>query len=121
MAFSGTISQTVFNTGRIIDNAIRRCKLSAQQITAEYIDIANDQLYLLLSDLANQTPDVFRIDQTKADKVGKALGVLTALRDQRDKYQHDFDALRQDEATAKQDLLVVEGTNPATVIESPTT
>jgi hypothetical protein len=54
MAYSNTVSQTVFTTRRVIDNAVRRCKLPAEQITSEYIDIANDQLYLLLSDLANQ-------------------------------------------------------------------
>lgn len=54
MSFSNTVSQTVFTTRRVIDNAVRRCKLTAEQITSEYIDIANDQLYLLLSDLANQ-------------------------------------------------------------------
>lgn len=54
MAYSNTVSQTVFTTRRVIDNAVRRCKLVAEQITSEYIDIANDQLYLLLSDLANQ-------------------------------------------------------------------
>ena len=54
MAYSNTVSQTVFTTRRVIDNAVRRCKLAAEQITSEYIDIANDQLYLLLSDLANQ-------------------------------------------------------------------
>jgi hypothetical protein len=53
MAFSNTVSQTTFNTGRVIDNAFRRCKLTAEQITSEYVDIANDQLYLFLSDLAN--------------------------------------------------------------------
>ena len=40
MAFSNTVSQTNFDTGRIIDSAVRRCKLTAQQITSEYIDIA---------------------------------------------------------------------------------
>jgi len=54
MAYSNTVSQTVFTTRRVIDNAVRRCKLVAEQITSENIDIANDQLYLLLSDLANQ-------------------------------------------------------------------
>jgi len=63
MAFSNTVSQTVFNTRRVIDNAIRRCKLSAQQITAEYIDIANDQLYLFLSDLANQGAPLWCIEK----------------------------------------------------------
>lgn len=54
MAFSNTVSQTVFNTRRVIDNAIRRTKKPAELISAEDIDIAKDQLYLLLSDLANQ-------------------------------------------------------------------
>lgn len=63
MAFSNTISQTNFNTRRVIDNAIRRCKLTAQQITAEHIDIANDQLYLFLSDLANQGAPLWCIEK----------------------------------------------------------
>jgi hypothetical protein len=63
MAFSNTVSQTNFNTRRVIDNAIRRCKLTAQQITAESIDIANDQLYLFLSDLANQGAPLWCIEK----------------------------------------------------------
>ena len=63
MAFSNTVSQTVFNTRRVIDNAIRRCKLTAQQIAAEHIDIANDQLYLFLSDLANQGAPLWCIEK----------------------------------------------------------
>lgn len=64
MAYSDTVSQTVFNTRRVIDNAIRRCKVPAQQITAEHIDIANDQLYLFLSDLANQGAPLWCIQRT---------------------------------------------------------
>ena len=63
MAFSNTVSQTNFNTRRVIDNAIRRCKLTAHQITAEHIDIANDQLYLFLSDLANQGAPLWCIEK----------------------------------------------------------
>jgi hypothetical protein len=63
MAFSNTVSQTVFNTRRVIDNAVRRCKLTPQQITAEYIDVANDQLYLFLSDLANQGAPLWCIEK----------------------------------------------------------
>ena len=63
MAFSNTVSQTNFNTRRVIDNAIRRCKLTAQQISAEHIDIANDQLYLFLSDLANQGAPLWCIEK----------------------------------------------------------
>ena len=63
MAFSNTVSQTNFNTRRVIDSAIRRCKLTAQQITAEHIDIANDQLYLFLADLANQGAPLWCIEK----------------------------------------------------------
>jgi len=63
MAFSNTVSQTVFNTRKVIDHAFRRCKIPAQLITAEYIDIANDQLYLILSDLANQGTPLWCIEK----------------------------------------------------------
>jgi len=63
MAYSGTVSQTNFTTGRIIDNAIRRCKIPAAQISGEYIEIANDQLYLLLSDLTNQGVPLWTIEK----------------------------------------------------------
>jgi len=63
MAFSNTVSQTVFDTRRVIDNAVRRCKLTAEQITPEYIDIANDQLFLLLGDLANQGVPLWCIEK----------------------------------------------------------
>lgn len=63
MAFSNTVSQTVFNTGRVIDNAYRRCRIPAQQITSEYIDIAKDQLYLLLSELANEGTPLWCIEK----------------------------------------------------------
>ena len=64
MAFSGTVSQTIFNTRRVIDNAVRRCKIPAAQISSEQIDIANDQLYLLLSDLANQSLPLWCVQKT---------------------------------------------------------
>jgi hypothetical protein len=63
MAFSGTTSQTVFNTRKVIDNAIRRCRVPAQQITSEHIDIANDQLYLLLGELANRGTPLWCIEK----------------------------------------------------------
>ena len=63
MAYSNTVSQTVFDTRRVIDNAVRRCKLQAAQITSEYIDIANDQLYLLLGNLANQGVPLWCIEK----------------------------------------------------------
>jgi hypothetical protein len=57
MAFSGTVSTTVFNTNKIVDHAYRRCRMTAQRVTAEMQGIATDALYLLLSELAsNKTP-----------------------------------------------------------------
>jgi hypothetical protein len=63
MAFSYTVSQTVFNTGRVIDNAFRRCRIPAAMITAEYIDIAKDQLYLIFGELANQGTPLWCIEK----------------------------------------------------------
>jgi hypothetical protein len=64
MAYSGTVSQTTFDTRRVIEHAARRCKLPAQSLSAEHIDIANDNLYLLLSDLANQGAPLWCIQKT---------------------------------------------------------
>ena len=63
MAYSNTVSQTVFNTRKVIENSIRRCKMPAESITAEYVDIANDQLYLLLADLANMGAPLWCIEK----------------------------------------------------------
>lgn len=51
MATSGTVGQTIFTTRQVIDHAMRRCKLAAQQITAEHLAIARDVLWLQLSTL----------------------------------------------------------------------
>lgn len=57
MATSGTVSTTTFDTRRVIDHAFRRCKITAQRVTAEMQDIATDVLYLSLSELASiKTP-----------------------------------------------------------------
>lgn len=54
MAFSDTISETVFKTRKVIDHAFRRAKVPPQKITREYIDTAFDLLYMELSRLANK-------------------------------------------------------------------
>lgn len=57
MAFSGTISTTTFNTNKVVDHAFRRCRITAQRVTAEMQDIALDLLYLALSEMASvKTP-----------------------------------------------------------------
>jgi hypothetical protein len=63
MAYSNTVSQTAFTTQRVIDNAVRRCRVPAEQITSEVISIANDMLYLILSDLANQGVPLWCIEK----------------------------------------------------------
>lgn len=54
MAFSGTISQTKFNARKVIDAAFTACKMPLSTVSGEHIQIARDQLYLLLSDLPNK-------------------------------------------------------------------
>jgi hypothetical protein len=63
MAYSGTVSQTTFDTRRVIENAARRCKLPPQLLSAEHIDVAKDQLYLLLSDLSNRGIQLWCIEK----------------------------------------------------------
>lgn len=64
MAYSGTVSQTTFDTRRVIEHAARRCRLPAQMLTSEHVDIANDNLYLLLSALANEGAPLWCIQKT---------------------------------------------------------
>ena len=54
MAFSGTVSATVFDTRKVIESAARRCKVRPQVLTTEHVEIANNELFLLLSSLANK-------------------------------------------------------------------
>jgi hypothetical protein len=54
MTTSGTVSTTVFNTGKLIDRAFGRCQVAPQKITPEYLAIAQDLLYLALSTLASK-------------------------------------------------------------------
>lgn len=63
MATSGTVSTTVFNTRKVIDHAFRRAKLSPQQITPEYIETAQDLLYLFLSTLTSKGVALWCIDK----------------------------------------------------------
>jgi hypothetical protein len=53
MAVSGTVSQTQFPTRKVIDHAFRRCRLPTQLVTSEHLAIAQDVLYLLMSELVN--------------------------------------------------------------------
>jgi hypothetical protein len=54
MTVSGTVSQTQFVTRKVVDHAFRRCRLPTQLITSEHLAIAQDVLYLLMSELVNE-------------------------------------------------------------------
>lgn len=54
MATSGTIGATVIITDKVIEHAIRRVGLSPTSITHETLEIARENLYLLLLALANR-------------------------------------------------------------------
>jgi hypothetical protein len=60
---SGTISQTVFNTEKVIASAMRRCRLNSGQITGEMLFLAQQQLYLYLSELSNAAVPLWCIDK----------------------------------------------------------
>lgn len=60
---SGTVGTTVFNTRKVIDRAFGRCKIAPQQIGSEYLEIANDLLYLYLSTLAGAGLATFCIEK----------------------------------------------------------
>ena len=63
MAVSGTVSQTQFPTRKVIDHALRRCRLATQLITSEHLQIAQDVLYLLMSELVNKGIPLWCIDK----------------------------------------------------------
>lgn len=54
MSTSGTVSQTIFKTRKVIDHAARRCRLTPQQLAGENLQVALDLLFTRLSSLANQ-------------------------------------------------------------------
>lgn len=78
MAYSGTVSQTTFDTRRVIEHAARRCRLPAELLTSERVDIANDLLFLLLSDLANQGTPLWCIQKT-IYPLYEGVGYITTL------------------------------------------
>lgn len=63
MPTSGTVSQTVFNTSKIIDRAFGPTKIAPQQITPEYQQIARDLLYAFLSTLASKGIALWAIEK----------------------------------------------------------
>lgn len=63
MAVSGTISQTQFLTRKVVDHAFRRCRLPTQLVTSEHLEVAQDVLYLLMSELVNRGIPLWAIEK----------------------------------------------------------
>jgi hypothetical protein len=51
---SGTVGNTVIDVAGIIDHAVRRCGVLTSLITSEQLDSARDNLFFILSGLANR-------------------------------------------------------------------
>lgn len=63
MAYSGTVGTTVYETRKVIDRAFRRARVPSEQITGELIDIANQDLFLLLQHLANLGAPLWAVER----------------------------------------------------------
>ena len=53
MATSGTVGLTTIQTQKLVDRGYRLCKVAPQVVTSEMLQTALDELYLMLSSLAN--------------------------------------------------------------------
>ena len=64
MATSGTVGATTFQTRQVIDHALRRCRLTPQQIVPEHIQSCTDLLWLILSTWTSKGLALWCIDRT---------------------------------------------------------
>ena len=62
MATSGTIGQTSITTARLIEKAYRRCGLNPNTLTAETLDLARENLFLLIMSLSNRALNLWCVD-----------------------------------------------------------
>ena len=85
MATSGTVDQTQIEVAKLIDHAFRRCGKLASTISGELLQSARDNLFLLLTDLANRGLTLFCVEKyTLGTTPGQAVytlpsGVVDAL------------------------------------------
>jgi hypothetical protein len=63
VAVSGTVSQTVFNTRKVIDHAFRKCRVAPEMAGGEQMTVAQESLYLILSSLANRGIQLWCIEK----------------------------------------------------------
>lgn len=63
MAFSNTVSETVFTTQKLMDHAFRRAKIPPQKITREYIQTFLELAYMVLSTWSSKGLALWAIQQ----------------------------------------------------------
>lgn len=63
MTTSGTVGATVIDTAKVLEHAMRRAGVPAASQTPETIDIAKDNLFLLLSNLSNRGITLWCVDK----------------------------------------------------------
>jgi hypothetical protein len=63
VAVSGTVSQTIFNTRKVIDHAFRKCRLPPEMVGGEQMTVAQESLYLIMSSLANRGIQLWCIEK----------------------------------------------------------
>lgn len=63
MAFSNTVSETVFTTQKLMDHAFRRAKIPPQKITREYIQTFLELAYMILSTWSSKGLALWAIQQ----------------------------------------------------------
>ena len=63
MATSGTVGQTTIDVTRLIEKALRRCGLSPASNTAETMQTAREDLFMLLMSLSNRGLNLWCIDR----------------------------------------------------------
>ncbi len=77
MATSGTIGNTVINSAKLLEKAIRRCGLSPQALTPEIVSTASEDMFMFLMGMSNRGLNLWCIDHRLMSLVsGKKTYVL---------------------------------------------
>ena len=63
MTTSGTVGQTIVNTSKVIEHALRRCKFDVSRQTPEVVEIAKSCLYILLANYANSPLNLWCVER----------------------------------------------------------
>jgi hypothetical protein len=63
MTTSGTVATTVLDTAKVLEHAFRRVKISPAMQTPEKVALAQDNLYLLLTNLSNRGLNLWAVEK----------------------------------------------------------